>query len=280
MATQLYTLVLTACLLLLPLHGQAADNTAPFIHTGRVLIEKSAPGLYTDFFSKTKIRAIDTPHPPLARYRPSPYGTQGVVEFGQDLHRYKSEYTVATIVIPKPDRPAFDQYMTVLTALSLANEKAHFDQDKSGSLADFYALRADGKIGKSCALYGLQQHVSDIVMLDMAMRLENYFLRTASIFGRNAVTSALDRMELLPIYQEFAKAAAARDRLKMIAVLARLKAARASLNVAALPECGPEGSAELPRAIIERAVAPAYPYLLPQGAVSSPEAPSRHRYND
>ena len=254
--------------------SQSGDS---FIRASHTLIESAAPSLFDAFFSKTTARLIDGQNPPLARYQPSPKG--GVVEFGHDLHRYKSEYTIATVVIPKSQRPDFDQYMVVLTALSLANEKAHFDQDQAGSLKDFFALKAENETAKYCALYGLQQHVSDIVMLDMAIRLSDYFIKRQSAFGQNAVTAALDRMDLLPLYQEFRSAAAAKDRVKMTDILRRLKASRAAINIANLPECGPTGEAELSRAVISRAVASAYPYLLPPGSLSLAPSSDTSDYN-
>lgn len=254
--------------------SQSGDS---FIRASHTLIKDAAPLLFDTFFSKTTARLIDGQNPPLARYQPSLDG--GVVEFGHDLHRYKSEYTVATVVIPKSQRPDFDQYMVVLTALSLANEKAHFDQDQAGSLKDFFELKAANETGKYCALYGLQQHVSDIVMLDMAIRLSEYFVKRQSAFGQNAVTAALDRMELLPIYQDFKAAAAAKDRAAMTDILRRLKASRAAINIANLPECGPTGEAELSLAVISRAVAPAYPYLLPPGSFSFSPASGTSQYN-
>lgn len=271
------SVALLALLLGAPPVAASSQSGDSFIRASHTLIEDAAPSLFDDFFSKTTARLIDGQNPPLARYQPSSGG--GVVEFGHDLHRYKSEYTVATVVIPKSQRPDFDQYMVVLTALSLANEKAHFDQDQAGSLKDFFDLKAANETGKYCALYGLQQHVSDIVMLDMAIRLSDYFIKRQSAFGQNAVTAALDRMNLLPLYQEFKTAAAAKDRAAMTDILRRLKASRAAINIANLPECGPTGEAELSRAVISRAVASAYPYLLPPGSVSLTAASTTSGYN-
>lgn len=257
---KLLLLILCAGLLLSP--RLKADSADDFIHESQTLIETAAPDEFQEFFKTTVPRLIDGPRPPLARYRPATDGP-GTVEFGHDLRRYKTEYVVATSIIPKSQRPDFDQYMTVLTALSLANERAHFEQDRNGSFNDFFHYRAEKELNESCSLYALQQHVSDIVMFDLALKLETHFMQISSPTGLNAVSGSLDRMELLPLYREFYKAAAAKNRAAMTALLAKLYDARVKLNMSGMSECKGHQEVELPRAVIARAVEPAYPYLLP-----------------
>lgn len=253
---------LTTCL---SLAGPAAAQEHDFfISSSRQLLDHVAPGEFDSLYNQTKAFLTDGPGAPLARYRPGSDPQQpDRIEFGHDLPRYRREYTLATLVIPKPDRPSFEQYMTVLTALSLANEKAHFDQDHNRSLDDFFAYQNAGDHRRACALYGLQQHVSDIAMFDMALKLQDYFVRRNSVFGQNAVLASLDRMNLLPFYAEFRTIAAARDRAAMTRLLSRLKAARSYINMSSLKTCLPKGEARLPPSVVARAVAPAYPYLQP-----------------
>ncbi len=248
-----------------------ADDADRYIQASRVLIGQADPGKFDTFFAETTPKLIDGPKAPLARYNPvSDEVPRGIVEFGHDLHRYKSEYTYATVTIPKPDRPSFEQYLTVLTALSLANEKAHFEQHKNRSLADFFVYRQDGDTSRACALYSLQQHVSDVTMLDMAVNLSSYFQSINSYYGMNAVLASLDRMNLKDIYLEFYSAADHQDRAAMTNVLKRLKAARDYINLNGMPACRKTtGEAVLPDAVIARAIEPAYPYLLTYGSAST-----------
>jgi hypothetical protein len=257
-----------------------ADDGKKFISASYILIEQADPETFSDFFAGTTPKLISGPVAPLARYNPvASDGVMGIVEFGNDLRRYKKEYTIATVIIPKAQRPGFDQYMTVLTALSLANEKAHFEQHKNRSLADFFVYRERGKTAQACALYALQQHASDVTMLDMAVKLLAHFKSIESDFGMNAVTAALDRMGLLQIYWDFHAAAAAKDRPAMTAALKKLKLTRDQINLNAFKEClTTSGTVTLPDAVIKRAIAPAYPYLLTYGM--SAQAPLKKEYND
>lgn len=257
-----------------------ADEADHYIQSSRLLIEQADPRKFDTFFAETKPKLIDGPKAPLARYNPvSDAIPRGIVEFGHDLHRYKNEYTYATVTIPKSNRPSFEQYLTVLTALSLANEKAHFEQHKNGSLADFFVYRQDGNIARACALYSLQQHVSDITMLDMAFSLITHFETINSTYGVNAVLSSLDRMNLKDIYLEFYSAADHQDRAAMTNVLKRLKAARDYINLGSISVCRKtSGEVKLPDAVIARAIKPAYPYLLTYSSTPAPSRPSN--YND
>lgn len=270
---------LLAALLLLSSPAYADDLTR-FITASHILIEESAPGKFSDFFESTKPRLIGGKNAPLARYNPvASEGIMGIVEFGNDMRRYRREYTIATVIIPKPQRPGFDQYMTVLTALNLANEKAHYEQHKNRSFADFYVYREDGDKAKACALYALQQHVSDVTMLDMALKLLGHFQKVNSDYGMNAVTAALDRMDLLQIYWKFQEAAIAKDRAAMTATLRELKSKRDKINLSGMKDCrNSSGTVSLPNSIVLRAIAPAYPYLMTYNTPTSSPAP--RDYND
>lgn len=272
----LLTMGLLGTLAVLPQSAWAGD-TAIFIRQARQLMATAQPGKFDTLFQMTQLRELKTAHPPLARYRPADGDTRrGFVEFGSDLRRYQDEYVYVSSIIPKVDRPDFNQYMTVLTALNLGNEYAHFIQHQNGSLDDFFEFKQDNKINQTCALYSLQQHVSDITMLDLAVRLEEYFQRIQSVTGQNAVTSSLERMDLLRFYTDFKTIAAAQDRARMNDLLHRLKTARDRINTENLRPCRKAaGSASLPRAVIARAIAPAWPYLLSDAPVATPSGQSR-----
>lgn len=249
----------------------AESPLPPALQEAKTLIQQVDGPAFQALFEKTQLKINPSPYAPLARYQP-----QGkVIEFGADTKRYQDEYVYITSIMERTDRPSFEQYLTVLAALSLANEKAHFEQDIDGSLDDFFAYQKQQDLPRMCALYALQQHVSDVVMLEMAVKLERYFLGLGSVQGTGAVRAALDKMSLKEIYEEFRQGLVTGDTPRLNASLAAMKQSRAALNIANIPFCKNGGATSLPNDVIRRATVPAH---LGKTAAPTPSAPSRPFY--
>lgn len=198
---------------------------------------------------------------PLASYK-TDKEKGGHIEIGMNLRQYRREYVVLSSDQDMSEKPDFEQYMAVMTALSISNESAHALQDRDGSLADFYNSYRSGKLGKACALYALQQHVSDVVMLQFASQTELFFLGHGSTKGLNALRIALEKNDLRSEYEEFRESLKANDPARLNNVLSLIKEKRAAANMASLKFCGTEkGEATLDPTIIQRATAPAAPLL-------------------
>jgi len=195
-----------------------------------------------------------SPNSPLAQYQPM---LGGKITLGNDLHRYHKEFVVLGSKIERIDRPDFNQYMVVLTLLSLSNENAHFIQHHNGSLDDFYTFLHDGDQTNLCTLYALQQHVSDIEMLDTALRLELYFLGHGSIKGIKALRIVLEKMELNSLFEDFRDSYRGKDSIQLKNVLDRIFQHRVRYNMSSLSQCKGERVIQLDRDIYDRAIEPA-----------------------
>ena len=145
-----------------------------------------------------------------------------------------------------------------MVSLSLANEKAHFEQDVNGSLDDFFTYQKQQDLPRMCALYALQQHVSDIVMLEMAVKLERYFLGLGSPQGVGAVRAALDKMSVKETYEDFRQGLLTGDSNRFKAALEVMRKDRSALNIASIRLCKNEGTTSLPRDVIRRATSPSH----------------------
>lgn len=195
---------------------------------------------------------------PLARYTPNAHPT---VEIGQNMRRYKNEYIYLSSNQDMSTKPDFDQYMTVLMTLSLANESTHYLQDKNGSLKDFYKFYNKGQLNNACALYSLQQHVSDIVMLKIGMNMEQVFLGKGSVKGINALRIALEKNDLRDEFEDFRNAMNRHDTQALDDILRRIRTKRNDANMSSLKFCPPYGDAVLDDDIVNRATEPAgYPF--------------------
>lgn len=193
---------------------------------------------------------------PLAQYQPAQDG-KGMIAVGSNLVRYHREYMDLRGEVSYTERPDFDQYMTILTLLSLGNESAHVIQHRNGSLDDFYRFRKNGNRPATCSLYALQQHVSDIAMLSDALRLEYYFLGQGSVKGINALRFALEKMNLRDLFEEFRNAYQTKDSLRLGRTLDLVFYRRLKDNMASLSECNGQKMALLAPSIYTSAVDPA-----------------------
>lgn len=207
-------------------------------------------------FDEMTFLPVSGDNAPLARYTP-----KGKIEIGQNIRRYKQEYIYLSSNQDMSAKPDFEQYLTVLMTLSLANESAHYLQDENGSLSDFYKYYNSGKIKEACALYSLQQHVSDIVMLQMAQRLEMLFLGHGSVKGINTLRIALEKNNLRDEFEDFRNAMNKKDTSGLDDILRRIRTKRNDANMAGVKFCPPSGDISLNQKIINRATLPAgYPF--------------------
>jgi len=190
----------------------------------------------------------------LARYRPE---NGGSVEIGQNFRQYRRDYIYLSSDLDMAYKPNFDEYMAVLITLSLANESAHIIQNNEKSLDDFYAFLKLAENDKACALYALQQHVSDVVMLDYAMRIERLFLGQGSVKGLNALRLALEKNDLRDEFEDFRQSINQKNKIALQKSLTIIKKKRIHANLADLKFCPQSGNIFLPYKIIKRAVYPA-----------------------
>lgn len=256
---------------MLPTHIKAAKE----------LLERAYPKIAAELFAATELKIAHENTAPLARYRPV-MGREGrsVIEFGNDLKRYHDDYVIITSIIPREERPDLDQYLAVTTALSLANEMAHFEQDRAGSLKDFFSFRKKGDQDRVCALYALQQHASDVVMLNFAVTLDRMFLSENKPKGRLAIRSSLEKMNLAQFFPSYEDAYLRRDTASLDAVLAQIKRSRMALNMSGLPGCRAGGEVVLGQDVIQRAVT-GTGFAFPQKLLRIPPLPPlpSARYN-
>lgn len=242
-------------LALVPLGAYAGESSLPSSLQGaKTLIQQVDAPAFQSLFEETSLKISSSPLAPLARYQPE----GKVIEFGANTKRYQDEYVYITSIMDRIDRPSFEQYLTVLVSLSLANEKAHFEQDVNGSLDDFFTYQKQQDLPRMCALYALQQHVSDIVMLETAVKLERYFLGLGSQQGIGAVQAALDKMSLKETYEDFRQGLLTGDSKRFKAALEVMRKDRSALNIANISLCKNGGTASLPRDVIRRATSPTH----------------------
>ena len=213
----------------------ATEETTPPLHiqSAMGLFEKIMPTQLTTELKKALLRLIAGDGAPLARYRPQ----QHVVEVGSNFDRYRAEYAVLSSNQDKAFRPDFDQYLGVLTALSLANEVTHVMQDKDGSIDDFYAALHKKDYKLACDIYDLQQFASDVVMLQAAYRLERYFLGLGSVKGIHAVSIATEKMGIARNYEQYRRAMDNNDSEGIGFIYIGLHGDRRQLNLSELKFC-------------------------------------------
>lgn len=208
-----------------------------------------------NLFDTMHFASVSGDNAPLARYRPENGG--GQIEIGQNLRQYRRDYVILSSNQDMAFKPDFDQYMTILTTLSLANESAHYTQDKNGSLNDFYIFYQHGQTQEACALYGLQQYASDIVMMEFAIRLERLLLSSGSVKGLNALRIALEKNDLRDEFEEFRESLKSQDSSRINKILHAIRKKRNNANMSGLDFCNRSGGdALLDQSIINRATEP------------------------
>ena len=249
---------LTLILSLFPLTCWAGSPPVTF-RAALELWELVAPEQNARLFDNVTFLPVTGNDAPLARYTPNGNGT---IEIGQNMRRYRNEYIYLSSDQDMSAKPDFEQYMTILMTLSLANESAHYLQDKNGSLKDFYKFYNHKQFNNACALYSLQQHVSDIVMLKIGMNLEMLFLGRGSEKGLNALRIALEKNNLRDEFEDFRNAMNKHDTAALDNVLRHIRNKRNTANMSGLHFCPPYGDARLDDKIIYRATEMAgYPFL-------------------
>jgi hypothetical protein len=249
--------LLFLCALIITLHPckSHADEPLRYLSAALILWDSIAPVSEHTLFQKIHFQQVEGHNAPLARYQPN--GKGGTIQIGQNFRDYRRDYVYLVSNQDMSNKPDFDQYMTVLTTLSLANESAHYLQDKNGSLHDFQEFYDHGKTTESCALYSLQQYVSDVVMLEKAVRIERYFLGTGSVKGLNALRVALEKNDLRDEFEDFREGLKTRDTILLNTILKKMRNKREDANMAGLKFCASHGDALLDKSIIDRATEPA-----------------------
>lgn len=238
----------------MPCMVSASSQTfPPPVEAALELWKLIAPDENRDIFDDLKLNPVVGHNAPLARYHSE---NGGMVEIGQNLRQYRRDYIHLSSPMDISTKPDFDQYLAVMIMLSLSNEAAHILQDKNGSLKDFYKFYKSGELSKACALYALQQHVSDIMMLKSAIRAEQLFLGRGSIKGINALRLALQKNNLSDEFELFREAMKNRNMSDLNFSLSAIRSKRGKDNMAGLNFCSFSGTAQLDKKIINRATAP------------------------
>ncbi len=258
----------------------AQSAQPPALQEALALAQEAGISSLWPMIERVRVVPLTDTSPPLAQYHPKQdpqtESIIGEIRLGTNYHRYKKEYLVLSSTVNRLDRPDFNQYMTVLTLLSLSNENAHFIQHLNGSLDDFYHyLEADHARGM-CTLYALQQHVSDIKMLESALIIENYFLGIGSPKGINAVHLALKKMELGNLFEEFRHAYRSRDMFSLKDSLDHIFHQRLKYNIASLSKCRGTRMTLLEKDVFKRAIQPAenvFPKI-----ISSPNTTTQYNH--
>lgn len=213
-----------------------------------------------DIFDDLPLNPVVGFDAPLARYRPE---NGGGVDIGQNLRKYRQDYLSLSRTMDSSTKPDFDQYLAVMIMLSLSNEAAHILQDKNSSLKDFYKFYHSGDIPKACAIYSLQQHVSDIMMLKSALRVEQLLSGNGSIKGLNALRLALEKNGLLNEFETFRNAMKNQNISELNNSLSEIRSKRNVLNMSGVRFCPSSGTVHLSEKIINRATEPVgYPFTM------------------
>lgn len=231
-----------------------------YLRSARQLLESAKVPYTQDMWPHVSVSMAPSGFTALAQYTPlpAPEGSIiGRIKIGSDLHRYKKEFTVLSSNIPRYERPDFEHYYTIVLALSLVNETAHFIQHQNGSLDDFYTFKARGDIPALCTLYSLQQHVSDVEMLDAALRLEHYFIQHGATQSLYALRLALEKMEMREIFSSFRSAYSAKNAPLLRQTLQSLYLIRLGDNMEGIGRCNGVSRVDLEHDILNRAVVPA-----------------------
>ncbi|HOO50686.1 MAG TPA: hypothetical protein PLK94_05280 [Alphaproteobacteria bacterium] len=215
-----------------------------------------------DMLRTVPITRADYSVPALAQYTPiltpdDPSSLSGSIHIGVDMRRFRKEFIVLSSSVPRTIRPDFNQYYTLVLALSLVNETAHYIQHRNGSLQDFYDYKQNNEIYSLCTLYALQQHVSDVEMLDAALRIEHYFIDKGAQSSLYALRLALEKMEVRDIYTQFRSAYLSRDASLLRDSLRQLYLTRMKINMRDLKICNGSRREDLPDAVLFRATEPA-----------------------
>ncbi|MDY0030035.1 MAG: hypothetical protein RBR86_08865 [Pseudobdellovibrionaceae bacterium] len=238
----------------------SSDAPTPYLQSAINLLNIAHPPYSSSMWPHVLVSTAPHGFIALAQYTPltSPEGEIiGKIKIGSDFHRYKKEYTVLSSNIPRYERPDFDHYYTIVLALSLVNETAHFIQHQNGSLDDFHTFKTLRDTPALCTLYSLQQHVSDVEMLDAALRLEHYFIQHGAIKSLYALRLALEKMGLREIFSSFRSSYSAKDAPLLRQTLQTLYLARLNDNMQGLNRCNGVTRADLGNDVLDRAVAPA-----------------------
>lgn len=255
---------------LLPLKS-FADAPPDYLSGALQLWKTLSPTDQTAVFDSIHFIPITGEDAPLARYRPDKEG--GIIEIGLNLRQYRRDYVYLVSNQDKIHQPDFDHYLTILTTLNLANESAHYMQDKNGSLHDFYEFYTHTQTEEACALYSLQQYVSDVVMLEKAVRIEYHFLGQGSIKGLNALYIALEKNNLRNEYEEFREGLKNKDGDRIDTILHIIRVKREDANMSGLDFCKDNGNAVLDETIISRATEPARSALAHYQSLKRKEKP-------
>ena len=223
----------------------------------RQLLEKTSPA-FAPLFKETDILLVDKKTEALAKYTPAlTKNHKPVIQFRKNLNQYKDDFVAISSIIDRAHRPTFDQYMAVLTALSLSNEWAHFVQDKNKSLDDWYNFKFDKKTTEACTLYDLQQYVSDIVMLETAYNLDVYFRKNNNLKGSLSVQMALEKMLLDKIFWDYTIARTTDNKKYIEPLLTEMRRIRYKANMSGLKDCPKQSTSyTLEKPIFERAITP------------------------
>lgn len=242
----------------------SAQTMPAHLSTARALLEKINPD-FSPLFRDTAIRLTDEKMDALATYIPST-GNQkrSTIQFRKTIKSYQDDFVMLSSTIDRPYRPNFEQYMAVLTALSLANEFAHYKQDKNGSLRDWYNYQKQKQSQAACALYDLQQHVSDIVMMETAYKLDAYFRKNNDLKGSLSIQMALEKMWLDKIFWDYTIARTADQKENIEFLIEEMHKLRYKANMNSRKSC-PENPIQykFDKNIFSRALAPLDSWIKP-----------------
>lgn len=210
--------------------------------------------------SDLHLQAGDENFGALAQYQPllkSQDPDDGILTIGTRFKQYKQEYNYLSTIYDRSQKPDFDQYMTIFILLSLANESAHREQHINGSLEDYVEYKNHNNTAAACTLYSLQQHVSDVVMIDNALRLENYFLGKGYAAGIRALHLVLEKMEIKTAFDDIQKSITAHNGPELKTAMHALYLARLKANMSPRPECRDITTIRLDNRVYKRAIEPA-----------------------
>jgi hypothetical protein len=250
--------LILSVLVLCGTHAAFAENAPPASLTKAIEIWKllAVTPEQQNAFDRIKFSQATSFYVPLARYRPPTNqddDTDGSIEIGQNLRSFGRDYRLLASPIDMSEKPSFETYLTVLMVLNLANEYAHIRQYKNGSLADFYALLNANKINEACSLYALQQHASDISMLQLARLLEISLVGRGDVVGLNALRIALEKNDVRDEFEEFREAIKSNTTNRINAALSKIRDKRYADNMAGLKFCTHAKMVPLPQTYINRA---------------------------
>ena len=243
-------------------NGQPPTNNIPYLAQAIELGYESGLTNIVDLThtSQIHIKAGNQNFDALAQYQPlldSAAPDDGILTVGTNVRQYKQEYNYFSTIYDRSQKPDFDQYMTVFILLSLANESAHRQQHLNGSLADYLEYMNHQNPVSACTLYALQQHVSDVLMIDNALKIQNYFLGHGYASGIRALHLVLEKMEVKNAFDEMQKAMTKHNSAALKAAMHSLYLSRLKANMSPRPECRNVTTTRLENRIYKRAIEPA-----------------------